>query len=250
MNEDHLKILITQLASENSSEAEDSQYELESEFGIDAIDPVLDILSELNDFSRRCAIEFLSNVLDKSPTYKDTGRIEREIIPYLESTDSVTRTWVADLLASIGTSTTIQPLLDLLALNKEQKTPPDWTEPTSVRRALRKLGALEREAPDSVMAKMIKDDCFDESWDIKDVENVVECLIKHNQVITNFQIWAFKEGQFYWANANRYGDHELDFGKEWSEVLKSSRRQVLSILSRVKAKKRYRATFDWVSPDD
>ncbi len=100
------------------------------------------------------------------------------------------------------------------------------------------------------MAKMITDDHFDESWHIEDVGNVVECLISHNQVITNFQVWAYREGKYYWANANRYGDHELDFNKEWSELLETSKSQVLALLSRVKAKKKCRATFDWVSQDD
>lgn len=249
MNRDHLNSLIIQLASEKSNDAEDAQYEIEAEFGTVAMKSVLDVFPELEDFSRRCAIELISNVLDKDPDYTDKQEIEITLIPYLESNDEVTRTWVADLLAEIGTEVSIKPLLELLSSIKKNRTPPDWSEPTSVRRALRTLGAVERLSPFIVVNKMIKDTYISESWLVSDSEEVVRELAKQDQVIANFQIWAFRDNAYYWANANR-NSTELDFQKEWQEIVSDSLAHALILLEKVKNKKNYRSTFDWVSLSD
>ena len=250
MKTDNLQNLLVQLASEDSNEAQDAQYEIQSEYGLSAIEPILGAFSGFNHFSMRCEIELISDVLDQAPEYKNLEEIEKAVVPYLRSEDEVTRTWVADLLADVGSKLSVPPLQELLASARTGKTPPDWSEPTSVRRALRKLGALERETPDIVKNKMVQDTVFDESWLLSDVTSVVESLVDHKLVVINFQLWALSNGKYYWAEENKYENHELDFKGDWKYLLDASKDNAFALIKRVKVKKDYRATFDWVSQSD
>ena len=244
-----LNELLNSLASEIGNEAEDAQFCIEKEFGVDAIEPVLDLIPRLSDFPRRCALELISNCIAGEPTGLPAIQIERALIPCLNLEDEVSRAWTAEILEAVGSEISVTPLLEAIRKLRSDGIPPDWHEPMAMRSALRKLGAIHRTCPKVVSDSMICDSHFNESWSLVGINKVLEALIQERQAIISFQVWHYSKGSFYWAQANRKGV-ELDFGQSWSHVVRTSFENASKILDRVKITDNNRATFDWISEAD
>ncbi len=238
--------LLKALSSDKGNEAEDAQFSIQEEFGIDAIDSVLNLIPKLSDFPRRCALDFINNCVSERTDELPSSNIEKGLIPCLKLEDEVSRAWTAEILEIVGTEKSVPPLLDALRSLKTKSTPPDWHEPMAIRSALRKLGAIDRICPQLVTDNIICDRNFQESWSLVGINKVLDALIHQNQAIISFQVWRFKQDSYYWAQANRKNE-EIDFTQAWPHIVKDSFEIAQKIMSGVKTTNNYRATFDWIS---
>jgi hypothetical protein len=244
-----LNELLKALSSEKGNEAEDAQFIIQDEFGVDALDPVLNLIPELSDFPRRCALDFINNCVSEGTHELQSSKIENMLLPCLKLDDEVSRAWTAEILEMVGTEKSVSPLLDAMLCLKAKNIPPDWHEPIAIRSALRRLGAMKRNCPAIVADNTIRDKHFHESWSLVGINRVLDALINENQVIISFQIWRYKQDSYYWAQANRKNE-EIDFTQPWPHIVKASFEIAQKVLGGVKMTNNYRATFDWISETD
>lgn len=72
--------MLKSLSSEKGNEAEDAQFSIQEEFGAYAIDPVLNLIPELSDFPRRCALDFINNWVSEGTHDLPSSKIENVLL--------------------------------------------------------------------------------------------------------------------------------------------------------------------------
>lgn len=236
----------------NSDTAQEAQLSLESDFGAGAIPAVLALMGSLDDFPRRCAIEFIQNCdLDVVRSLSDPP-VAEALIPYLASDDPVTREWTADTLGWLGSPAAVPPLLDCQDRARAAGVLPSWTEAVSLRRALTRLGARRVILPDRAAASLQSNETFSQFWAASSVIEVVSDLGAANQVVLYYQVWKPKTESerrrtYYLEDSSTY---ELDLTLPWSDLVSEAQMAALEGLSQVPISVEHIATLEWIDEAD
>ncbi len=246
-----LKVLIQKLSSNEGNDAQNAQNDIELNYGLDAVIPILADFSEKDIFPRRCAIELVGDLIEKYINHTEKKEYEKLLLPILSDTDEFCRTCVINTLRIIGSEDSISPLQNMYFKLKSNKTPLDWVEPIYVRSALRKLGSLELNLPTKAIEIMIFDEHFDSSCSVHHFDKILNIFSKNNQAIISIQVWNKKKDQYCWSSINKvHSDSEIDFNQNWAFIVKDSVEIGLKILNNVKTKKNQIVSFDWISESD
>jgi hypothetical protein len=105
------------------------------------------------------------------------------------SEDDTEREWSARALGDLGVSEAVPHLLRALAAADRRGTPPDWSEPVSIRHALAVLGARRVVIPQEI-ARLQIDDELGPAWPVDVLGDVLRRLADARQVVLYFQYWT------------------------------------------------------------
>ena len=220
---ERLEQLVAELDEENTNDAEEAQFELTEDFGAEALEPLLEAAPCFSDFGRLCAIEIFEAIGDR--------RAAPVLIPWLKSDNDTVRDWSAGALGRLGADEAVPQLLDAWEATKLRGTPPDWTEPVSIRRALAALGAREVVTPHEVARLKIQHDRLEHAWPAAVLPRVLHRLADARQVVMYFSYWTRRPE---YDSTNWYGITEadisvdLDWTLPWDELVEESRRQAIA----------------------
>jgi hypothetical protein len=221
LRREQIAALVAALDDQNTGDAEEARFELQSSFGAEAFEPLLAAAPYFSDFGRLCAIELFQSIGD--------ARAAPLLIPWLKSDNHVVRSWTAGALGQLHVPDAIPELLAAWEASKARCTPPDWTEPVNIRRALTTLGARSQILPPKVAALACHEETFDLCWSAADLETVAKELANAAQVILYVQFWARREntGELYGLVYSSLGI-DLNPDLAWEVSIRRARDHVLA----------------------
>ncbi|MGW1351954.1 HEAT repeat domain-containing protein [Streptomyces sp. NPDC002409] len=195
----------------------DESYDARAELiriGSDAIPAVIDGLPFLDHFGQLTAIEVFEEVADP--------RCGPALIALLGSDDPTVREWAATALASLDIDGAVEPLLRVHRACLERATPPDWSEPEGIRRALTELGARTPVVPPLTahLRAATADDA--PGWPSAHFAEIIDDLADHAQVILHSQFWRVDADGTYGISGTGL-DWELDWTAPWEHLVEESR---------------------------
>jgi hypothetical protein len=214
--------LLAVLAGDDTNAIQEAIYSL-AELGEPAISPVLSVIGELGVFPQRCALDLIERWPLEQTRAAVRPSVTDVLIPLLESQDAVVRQRAADGLNRIGGHEAVPALEAALARSKANSTPPDWTEPVSLRAALTALGARRVVRPPLLASSAVQTD-FQEMWPAPLLPTLIDALAAANQVLLYFQAWLPDSKGLYWSKSPVY---ELDLDGDWLELVTRARAQAL-----------------------
>jgi len=233
-----IRELIAALDGEDTTAAEDAQTSLES-FGAEVLDPLMSAVPEFGPFGQLCAIELFQHIGEP--------RAGAVLIPMLRSEEDTVREWSAQALASLGVVEAVPDLRRAYAATKRRATPPDWTEPESIRIALTELGDREEVVPARVAHLARSEGDLGRCWAVKDLAEVIACLADAGQLILYFQYWERWRGSHTWKDTPGW---ELDWSLPWPELVASARTAALEAARAAGTPRKTFATVSWMAEAD
>jgi HEAT repeat protein len=222
---DRLSQLVEELDHENTTTAEEARFELIEQFGAEALEPLLTAAPRFSYFGRLCAIEIFEAIEDP--------RAAPVLIPWLKSENDVVRERSARAV-------------------KASDTPPDWSEPATLRRALARLGARDVVLP-AAAAELEVDTPWDHAWPASALRGVFEHLAQARQVVLYFQYWTrgpeYDPSAWYGvAEADTTLDH--DWASSWDALVDASWRQAAAKAEATTVPPGTVATVEWIDRSD
>jgi HEAT repeats len=241
---DRIRQLIATLDRENTNAAEEAQFELIEHFGAEALEPLIAAVPHFAYFGRLCAIEIFESIKDP--------RAAAVLIPWLKSDNEVVRERSAGALGSLGVTDAIPDLLVAWDAAKGRGTPPDWSEPVTIRRALTQLGARDVVLPPGA-ARLEVDTPWDHAWPASALPHVFEQLAQAGQVVLYFQYWTrhpeYDPSAWYGiTDADTTLQH--DWASPWEALVDASSRQAVASAMAATVPPGTVATVEWMDRSD
>jgi HEAT repeats len=241
---DRIRQLIATLEQENTNAAEEAQFALIEHFGAEALEPLIAAAPRFAHFGRLCAIEIFESIEDP--------RAAPVLIPWLKSDNDVVRERSAGALGSLGVTDAIPDLLDAWDAAKGRGTPPDWSEPVTIRRALAQLGARHVVLPAGA-AQLEVDTPWDHAWPASALPQVFEQLAQARQVVLYFQYWTrhpeYDPSAWYGiTDADTTLEH--DWASSWDDLVDASSRQASASAVATAVPPGTVATVEWMDRSD
>jgi HEAT repeats len=219
---ERIRQLVAELDQEDATHAEEAQSELTQDFGAEALEPLLEAAPAFSDFGRLCAIEVFEAIGDP--------RAGPVLIPWLKSDDDTVRDWSAGALGRLGVGEAVPALRAAWEASKDRATPPDWTEPVSIRHALAALGAREVVVPEVVARLRVEDDRLGSAWPAQALSDVLNALADARQVVPYF-MYSTRRPEYdpkRWYGVTGAGASiELDWSQPWDTLVEEARRQAV-----------------------
>jgi hypothetical protein len=240
--------LLAELESPNTFLAQEAQLSLQ-DHGARAIPAVLARLPRLGVFAQRCALDFLESCeVDAVRGVKDPT-VAEVLIPFVEdvAADSVVREWSANVLGWIGATEAIPSLQRALARARAAGTPPHFTEPVRLRRALTLLGARHPVVPADVQRLARHEPVLGECWPATHLAGLIESLAAADQVLLYFQAWEKVGEDFYWRETPQY---DLDFELAWPRLVAQAHDAALGAAREWEPPGEAVVTLEWVGAED
>jgi len=212
-----IRDLVLALDSESTNDAELAQFELTVDFGGDVLEPLLAAAPSFSDFGRLCAIEIFQALADP--------RAAPVLIPWLRSENHVVRDWAAGTLGQLGAVEAIPELQVAWTASQRRGTPPDWTEPVSIRQALHRLGAREVVLPPIAAGLLAGTGPVDRSWLADRLGAVVRDLASVDQVVMYVQCWRparIANRDTWLAVTEASVTFRLDWDRTWHELVEDA----------------------------
>ncbi|MCX4715742.1 HEAT repeat domain-containing protein [Streptomyces virginiae] len=182
--------------------------------GSAAIPAVIDGLPSLDGFGQLTAIEVFEAV--------DDPRCGPTLIGLLGSDNSTVREWAAGALAGLRIEGAVEPLRRARLACLERGTPPDWTEPCTIRWALTDFGARTPVVP-PLTARLRATAGADAPGRLSaHFAEIVGDLADHAQVILYSQFWRVDDGGTRWVRGPGL-DRELDWTAPWERLVAQAR---------------------------
>lgn len=234
------------------STAQDAQYSLQDHYGVAAVPSVLEVLSALSDFPRRCAIEFIQSCPLDALRERAGSSVVAAMIPLLKSGDDVTRSWTAETLGWLGDPVAIPALVEAREAAHRDRVPLDSSEQVSLRWALTCLGARTQVVPPLTAALMQRNATFEQCWPADVCERVVEDLAAADQVILYVSLsvkgttWSGKTTYF----CEPISSYELDLNLPWPQLVVQARDAALAATSRLTVRENRVMTVEWIDIAD
>lgn len=219
---ERIRQLVAELDQENTNGAEEAQFELTEDFGAEALEPLLEAAPAFGDFGRLCAIEVFEAIGDR--------RAGPVLVPWLKSDNDTVRDWSAGALGRLGVDEAVPALREAWEASKERATPPDWTEPVSIRHALTALGAREVVVPAVVARLSIEDDRLGLAWPAQALADVLNALADARQVVPYFMYWTRRpehDPKSWYGITEARATVELDWSGPWDALVEEARRQAV-----------------------
>ncbi len=231
--------LIRDLDSPSDDTAEEAQASL-IKLGRDVVEPLAAAVPAMNRLGKLCAIEVFREL-------KDT-RAGPVLIALLASEFDTVRDWAAAALGELGIDDAIQPLMEAYNATKQRGTPPDWTEPESIRIALTALGARKPVVPPLTASLATRTRYGFGAWPSARLADVLEDLATHKQVVAYFQLWTVKDsGDLYWIRGSGY---KLDWNLPWDELVLQASERSRTAAAAVQPSPDIVATISWLNRSD
>lgn len=136
------------------------------------------------------------------------------------------------MLGHVDAVEAVPELLAAWEATKTRETPPDETEPVSIRHAPAALGARSVVMPDAVARSSIDDDRLGRVWPAAVVSDVLTALAGARQVILFVQYWTRRPrlDPTTWYGITEAGvTVELDWSVPWDRVVEEARRQAVAV---------------------
>jgi hypothetical protein len=212
-----MRALVAALDDENTNDAEEAHLELTRDFGTGALEPLLAVAPTFSDFGRLCAIELFESIGDL--------RAAPVLIPWLQSDNEVVRSWSAEALGELRAGEAVPDLLAAWAAAKQRGTPPDWSEPHNIRRALHMLGARAVVLPQTLANLAVAARPLDCAWPADQLGAVLEGLAAAGQVVTFIQFWRRRDDlnrDTWYAMPEASAPIELDWTAPWDQLVAAS----------------------------
>ena len=246
MNDDRasrVRSLIATLDDPDHIEAEEARFALTDDSGSDRLEPLLAAAPSFARFGELMAIEVLHAVGDR--------RAVPILRRWLSSNDDIVRQNSAELLGELGATEAIDDLRAALAAASARGTPPDWSEPVAMRRALARLGGRSVVIPTEI-APLSADGPWDFAWRLSDLCVVLDGLAAASQVVMCFQIWAFENpgGSTSWYRRPGGRSMSIDWGEPWEQLVAESHRQATSACEALDVNIDAIATVEWIDRAD
>jgi hypothetical protein len=241
---DRLNKLLADLDHENTITAEEARFALIEHFGAEALEPLIAAAPRFSRFGRLCAIEIFDAI--------DDPRAAPVLIPWLKSEDDVVRERSAGALGDLGVTDAVPDLLEAWRASKARDTPPDWSEPATLRRALAQLGARDVVLP-AAAAELEVDTPWDHAWPASALPRVFEQLAQARQVVLYFQYWTrhpeYDPSAWYGVpDADTTLDH--DWASSWDALVDASWRQAAAKAEATTVPPGTVATVEWIDRSD
>jgi hypothetical protein len=219
---ERIRQLVAELDQENTNDAEEAQFELTEGYGAEALEALLEAAPAFGDFGRLCAIEVFEAMGDP--------RAGAVLIPWLKSDNDTIRDWSAGALGRLGVSEAVPALREAWDASKERGTPPDWTEPVSIRHALAALGAREVVVPEVVARLRVEDVRLTSAWPARVLGDVLNALADARQVVPYFMYWTRRpeyDPKSWYGITEAGASIELDWSQPWDTLVEDARRQAV-----------------------
>ncbi len=230
--------LINELNEPTEGQAEEAQAELTS-LGEVVVDPLIRHLEELSALGQLCAIEIFEAL-----EAREAGPSLRKL---LDSENETVREWAAHALGRFGTVDAVPQLEQLLSASRQRGTPPDWTEPVAIRRALTKLGARRKVIPLRLADRIVETTDLEHAVPGEWLEHALTALKEAEQVVLYFQRWGPWQDTWSWIDGSGW---ELDWTSSWKTLVSDSHRQA-SEAARTQARQETAiVTIEWMAEAD
>src|SRR4051812_28296282 len=142
----------------------------------------------------------------------------------LSSEHDTVRDWSAQALGDLGIHEAVPALRTAYERTKERCTPPDWTEPESIRDALTKLGARDEVLPLLVRESARDDPSVGRCWLPSDLADVIKALAAARQVVIDFMFWKAWRDSRTWVETPSW---DLDWSDSWDSLVETAREAAL-----------------------
>jgi hypothetical protein len=239
--EERIHRLLATLDGPDTNAAEEAQIALIEDFGAAALEPLLAVAPGFSHFGRLCAIEIFDAIGDP--------RAAPVLIPWLESENDVQREWAADALGSLGATEAIPHIYAAWAATKARGTPPNWSEPDRIRRALSALGARREVLPEAAARLEAEGHDWDHAWPPAVLPEVFGHLADAGQVVMYFQYWR-REASDWYGVPDTGASVELDWALPWAALVAESRRQATAKAEAASVPPGTVATIAWLDRSD
>jgi hypothetical protein len=231
--------LIRDLDSPSDDTAEEAQASL-IKLGRDVVEPLAAAVLAMNRLGKLCAIEVFGELKDP--------RAGRVLIALLASEFDTVRDWAAGALGELGIDDAIQPLMEAYNATKQRGTPPDWTEPESIRSALTALGARKPVVPPFTASLAMRTRYGFDAWPSIRLADVLEDLATYKQVVAYFQLWRVKDSDdLYWIRGSGY---KLDWNLPWDELVVEASQRSRAAATALEPGPDTVATISWLNSSD
>ncbi len=236
--ESRIASLINELNEPAEGRAEEAQAELTS-LGEVVVDPLIRHLEELSALGQLCAIEIFEaiNAREAGPSLRSLLHSENETV----------REWAAYALGEFGAVDAVPQLEQLLSASRQRGTPPDWTEPVAIRRALTKLGARRKVIPLRLADQVVEVTDLEHAVPGEKLELALAALREADQVVLYFQRWRPWRDTSSWIGGSGW---ELDWTSPWKTLVSDSHREA-SEAARTQAREEAAiVTIEWMAESD
>jgi hypothetical protein len=241
---ERIRELIGVLDGDDHDAAEEACYQLQHDFGAAPLEPLLAAAPGFSRFGQLSAIEVFDAIAD--------ARAGPVLTSWLVDADDTVRDWAAGALGRLGVAEAVPALLAAWQASKARGTPPDWTEPMSIRAALARLGGRTVVLP-SVASRLARSEAsFSRCWAAADLETVLADLAGAGQVVLLFQYWGRRgpdPERRYWLPDTAYSI-DLDLSRPWAELVRNGRDQAIEHARLIHAPAETVATIDWIDQSD
>ncbi|MEV0871332.1 HEAT repeat domain-containing protein [Streptomyces sp. NPDC049950] len=144
------------------------------------------------------------------------------LIALLGSDDSTVREWAATALATLKIDGAVEPVRRAFRACPERATPPDWSEPEGIRRALTELGARTPVVPPLITRLRATPADNAPGWPSARFTGIINDPADHAQVILHSQFWQVAAARTYDVSGPG-PDRGLDWTAPWQHLVEESR---------------------------
>ena len=237
-----LLALVNALDDKDTITAEEARFEIREDFGVSALEPLLAAAPGFSRVGQLCAIDIFERIGDP--------RAGAVLIPWLASEYDTVRDRAAGALGTLGVADAVPALLAAWQASKDRQTPPDWTEPVSIRQALTELGARRPVLP-PVAAKLARlDNGPRPCWRPEDLEALLTDLADAGQVVLSFgylqRRWNGKLHVLIDAGLSL----EPDLTRPWAALVAESLARALEYVRRAELPPDTLARVEWLDQSD
>ncbi|MEU4830760.1 HEAT repeat domain-containing protein [Streptosporangium sp. NPDC023615] len=239
MTEEDIARLVELLDDDSDDIAEDAMQELMS-IRPGVAGPLTAAVPHMRRYGQLCAIEIFQHLGDAGSA--------PVLIDLLDSEHETVREWSADALAQMGTEAAVPALQAAYRRLRATGTPPDFTEPVALRRALTVLGARRQVLP-PLTASLQVSTGPDAIWPAARLEEVINDLAEHNQMVLYFSLWTVTDTGTYWTDHETLS-REFDPHAPWPQAVAIAGETALLETAIIPARENLVAFVEWIDESD
>ncbi|MEU4540326.1 HEAT repeat domain-containing protein [Streptosporangium sp. NPDC023825] len=232
--------LVELLDDDSDDIAEGAMQELMA-IGPGVAGPLAAAVPRMRRYGQLCAIEIFEHLGDAGSA--------PVLIGLLDSEHETVREWSADALARMGIEAAVPALRAAYRRLRATGTPPDFTEPVALRRALTVLGARRQVLPPLTASLQVSTGPWDAMWSAARLDAVINDLAEHNQVVLYFSLWTV-------TDTGTYGTHHETLSREfdphtpWPQAVAIAREMALLETAFIPARENLVALVEWIDESD
>ena len=232
--------LIGMLDDDSTNVAEEAKAELMS-MGADVVGPLAAAVFSLQRYGQLSAIEILEHL--------GGSAAGQSLTDLLGSDHETVREWSAYAVATLGVRDAVPALQAAYRRQRASGYPPDFSEAVGIRYALTALGARSPVIPPLTASWMAPAPGLEQAWPVSRLEDVVNELAEHRQVVLYLQLWEINNRGVYWHDHDRL-DAQFDWDAPWARLVEQAREAALLEVAFVPQRDAIRATVEWIDEAD